>query len=199
MKAIGYVRVSTDKQGISLEAQAEKIKAMALVQGTELIETIVESESAKSLHRPGMAKLLAAVDKGKVQAIIVAKLDRLTGAIPAARCGPDLGCRIARYRLRGWKACAEHHGGGFAVGAGSYRGAHARCAQAQAQKWRAGGQYPIRLSPVRRSAARRARPRRTGRADRNPEPAAERPDPARDCCRSKPPGATRLYKRMGFA
>jgi Resolvase, N terminal domain len=49
MKAIGYVRVSTDKQGISLEAQAEKIKAMALVQGTELIETIVESESAKNL------------------------------------------------------------------------------------------------------------------------------------------------------
>jgi site-specific DNA recombinase len=81
MKAIGYVRVSTDKQGISLEAQAEKIKAMALVQGTELIDTIVESESAKSLNRPGMAKLLAAVDKGKVQAIIVAKLDRLTRSV----------------------------------------------------------------------------------------------------------------------
>jgi DNA invertase Pin-like site-specific DNA recombinase len=31
MKALGYVRVSTDRQGISLEAQAEKIKAMALL------------------------------------------------------------------------------------------------------------------------------------------------------------------------
>ena len=45
MKTVGYVRVSTDKQaerGISLEAQAEKIRAMALVQGAELSEIIVE-------------------------------------------------------------------------------------------------------------------------------------------------------------
>ena len=54
---------------------------MALVQGTELIDTIVESESAKSLNRPGMVKLLAAVDKGKVQAVIVAKLDRPTRSV----------------------------------------------------------------------------------------------------------------------
>jgi len=55
--------VSTDKQaehGISLEAQAEKIRAMALVQGAELSEIIVESgESAKSLNRPSMARLAA--------------------------------------------------------------------------------------------------------------------------------------------
>ena len=66
MKTVGYVRVSTDEQaerGISLEAQAEKIRAMALVQGAELSEIIVESgESAKGLNRPGMAKLLAIVD-----------------------------------------------------------------------------------------------------------------------------------------
>jgi DNA invertase Pin-like site-specific DNA recombinase len=95
MKAIGYVRVSTDKQGISLEAQAEKIKAMALVQGTELMDIIVESESAKSLNRPGMAKLLAAVDKGKVQAIIVAKSDRLTRSVK------DLCELLERFERRG--------------------------------------------------------------------------------------------------
>jgi site-specific DNA recombinase len=85
MKTIGYVRVSTDRQaerGISLEAQAEKIRAMALVQGAELGEIIVESgESAKSLNRPGMANLLAMVDAGKVKAVIVAKLDRLTRSV----------------------------------------------------------------------------------------------------------------------
>src|ERR1700691_4571542 len=82
MKTVGYVRVSTDKQGISLEAQAEKIRAMALVQGAELSEIIVESgESAKSLNRPGMAKLLAMVDAGNVKAVIVAKLDRLTRSV----------------------------------------------------------------------------------------------------------------------
>ena len=40
MKTIGYVRVSTDKQaerGVSLEAQAEKIRAMALIHKAELL------------------------------------------------------------------------------------------------------------------------------------------------------------------
>ncbi len=55
---------------------------MALVQGAELSEIIIESgESAKSLNRPGMAKLLALVDAGKVKALIVAKLDRLTRSV----------------------------------------------------------------------------------------------------------------------
>jgi DNA invertase Pin-like site-specific DNA recombinase len=96
MKALGYVRVSTDKQGISLDAQAEKIKAMALVQSAELVDTIVEGgESAKSLNRPGMTKLLAMVDKGKVQAVIVAKLDRLTRSVK------DLCELLERFERRG--------------------------------------------------------------------------------------------------
>ena len=57
MKTVGYVRVSTDKQaerGVSLEAQAEKIRAMAVVHGAELVDIIVDGgESAKSLQRPG--------------------------------------------------------------------------------------------------------------------------------------------------
>jgi site-specific DNA recombinase len=56
MRTIGYVRVSTDKQaeqGVSLEAQAEKIRAMALVHDTNLLDIIVDGgESAKSLQRP---------------------------------------------------------------------------------------------------------------------------------------------------
>ena len=99
MKAIGYVRVSTERQadrGVSLEAQAEKIKAMALVQGAELVDTIVEGgESGKTLNRPGMAKLLALVDKGKVQAVIVAKLDRLTRSVK------DLCELLERFERRG--------------------------------------------------------------------------------------------------
>ncbi len=99
MRTVGYVRVSTDKQaerGISLEAQAEKIRAMALVQGAELSEIIVESgESAKSLNRPGMAKLLAMVDGGTVKAVIVAKLDRLTRSVK------DLCELLERFERRG--------------------------------------------------------------------------------------------------
>jgi site-specific DNA recombinase len=85
MKAIGYARVSTDKQadrGVSLDAQTEKIRAMVVVHGADLADIIVEaSESAKSLNRPGMQRLLALVDSGEVQAVIVAKLDRLTRSV----------------------------------------------------------------------------------------------------------------------
>jgi site-specific DNA recombinase len=55
MKVIGYARVSTDKQaetGVSLDAQVVKIRAMAVLQGAELFDIIVEGESAKNLNRP---------------------------------------------------------------------------------------------------------------------------------------------------
>ena len=85
MKAIGYVRVSTDQQaerGVSLEAQEAKIRAMAIVQGAELIDVIVDGgESAKSLNRPGLQRLLGLVNSGAVNAVIVAKLDRLTRSV----------------------------------------------------------------------------------------------------------------------
>ena len=85
MRTIGYVRVSTDRQaekGISLEAQEAKIRAMATVQGAELLDVIVDGgESAKSLNRPGLQRLMAMVNGGKVQAVIVAKLDRLTRSV----------------------------------------------------------------------------------------------------------------------
>jgi DNA invertase Pin-like site-specific DNA recombinase len=85
MKTVGYVRVSTDKQadrGVSLDAQAEKIRAMAVVHNAELVDIIVDGgESAKSLQRPGMERLLALVDGKKVQAVIIAKLDRLTRSV----------------------------------------------------------------------------------------------------------------------
>jgi DNA invertase Pin-like site-specific DNA recombinase len=85
MKAIGYVRVSTDRQaeqGVSLEAQEAKIRAMATVQSADLLDVIVDGgESAKSLNRPGLQRLLELINAGKVEAVIVAKLDRLTRSV----------------------------------------------------------------------------------------------------------------------
>jgi site-specific DNA recombinase len=94
-KAVGYTRVSTDKQadhGVSLEAQVEKIRAMAVVQGAELLEVITDAESAKSLDRPGMARLLAMVDRGEVQTVIITKLDRITRSVV------DLGTLLERLK-----------------------------------------------------------------------------------------------------
>lgn len=99
MKAVGYVRVSTEKQvdfGVSLEAQTAKIRAMAVVQGAELTEVLIDAgESAKSLHRPGMARLLALVDAGDVDTVIIAKLDRLTRSVA------DLAELLKRFERRG--------------------------------------------------------------------------------------------------
>jgi DNA invertase Pin-like site-specific DNA recombinase len=84
-KAVGYCRVSTDYQadhGVSLDAQAHKIRAMAAVQDAELIDMIVDGgESGKSLQRPGIQRLIAMVDRREAQVVIIAKLDRLTRSV----------------------------------------------------------------------------------------------------------------------
>jgi DNA invertase Pin-like site-specific DNA recombinase len=99
LRAIGYVRVSTDQQadgGVSLEAQAAKIRAMAVVQGVELVDVIIDAgESAKSLQRPGMARLLALVEAREVDTVIIAKLDRLTRSVA------DLAELLKRFERRG--------------------------------------------------------------------------------------------------
>jgi DNA invertase Pin-like site-specific DNA recombinase len=77
--------VSTDRQaeqGVSLEAQVEKIKAMSTVTGSDLIDIIIESgESGKNLQRPGMTRLLELVRSKSVDVVIVCKLDRLTRSV----------------------------------------------------------------------------------------------------------------------
>jgi site-specific DNA recombinase len=85
MRVIGYVRVSTEdqaKEGISIEMQAKKIEAYAVVKDWQLVEIITDAGySAGSLHRPGLQRLMAMVKPGKIEAIIVYKLDRLTRSV----------------------------------------------------------------------------------------------------------------------
>jgi DNA invertase Pin-like site-specific DNA recombinase len=99
MKALGYARVSSEKQaefGVSLDAQQEKIRAMAVVHSATLDEIIVDGgESAKTLNRSGMQRLLALVDERKADAVIVAKLDRLTRSVK------DLCELLERFERRG--------------------------------------------------------------------------------------------------
>ena len=49
-KAIGYIRVSTEKQadhGVSIEAQTEKLKAYAMLYDIDLVDLVIEQGSAK--------------------------------------------------------------------------------------------------------------------------------------------------------
>ena len=97
--AIGYVRVSTDHQadaGLSLDVQAERIRGMAVARGVVVADVIVDpGESAKSLNRPGMARLLALVEARAVDTVIIAKLDRLTRSLV------DLAALLQRFERRG--------------------------------------------------------------------------------------------------
>jgi DNA invertase Pin-like site-specific DNA recombinase len=84
-RAIGYVRVSTESQatdGVSLDMQAEKIRAYCSLYGYDLQEIIIDAgASAKTLDRPGIGRALESIRKGQADALVVYKLDRLTRSV----------------------------------------------------------------------------------------------------------------------
>jgi len=84
MRAIGYIRVSTQRQvaeGVSIEAQEAKVRAWA--EANSATETIIfrdEGISGKKMrNRPGLAAALKAVGKG--DALVAYSLSRLSRSI----------------------------------------------------------------------------------------------------------------------
>src|SRR3954471_12897451 len=82
MLTIGYCRVSTEEQaaeGFSIEGQGEKLRMYAELRGLGSV-TIVEDpgKSGKNLDRPGLQRILAAIDQGHVADVMVWRLDRLS-------------------------------------------------------------------------------------------------------------------------
>jgi site-specific DNA recombinase len=85
--AVGYVRVSTEEQtaeGVSLDAPTQRVTAHAQHVGRPLA-CVVRDEgiSAKTLDWPKLEMILADVRAGKVSAVVVTKLDRLTRSVRA--------------------------------------------------------------------------------------------------------------------
>jgi DNA invertase Pin-like site-specific DNA recombinase len=81
-RAVAYIRVSSDQQaesGLSLEHQRDKVRAAATLHDLNLQAVVVDAaESAATLERPGMRRVLELVRAKKIDALIVLKLDRLT-------------------------------------------------------------------------------------------------------------------------
>jgi site-specific DNA recombinase len=80
-KAVGYCRVSSQEQinGTSLTEQQKQIEAYATLNGLELVNIYVDAgvSGGKALaDRPNGSKLIAALETGEAQAVILAKLDR---------------------------------------------------------------------------------------------------------------------------
>lgn len=82
MKAVGYIRVSTEEQareGISLEAQEDKVKKYADLHNLDLVEVIRdEGKSGKDLNREGIQKVVSLCKDRSVDHLVVYKMDRLT-------------------------------------------------------------------------------------------------------------------------
>lgn len=95
MRVLGYCRVSTEEQassGVSLAAQADKIRAYCSLYDLELVGIIEDAgASAKTLDREGLQRALGALDAGTVGGLVIAKLDRLTRSVG------DMASLIADY------------------------------------------------------------------------------------------------------
>lgn len=82
MKAMGYVRVSTDEQAredISLDNQKVKIESYCTLHDLELVGIIEDAgKSGKDLNRDGMKTLMDTIKDRQVSAVVVYKLDRLS-------------------------------------------------------------------------------------------------------------------------
>lgn len=102
-RVAGYVRVSTaeqDDSGLGCEAQSKAITSEADRRGLQV--DIVEDRglSARSLDRPGVQQVLEMVSAGEAQALVVAKLDRLSRSLL------DFAGLMERAQEEGWAIIA---------------------------------------------------------------------------------------------
>jgi DNA invertase Pin-like site-specific DNA recombinase len=104
LRVLGYVRVSTEEQkrsGAGLAAQRAAIRDACKARGYRLLEVLEDAGmSAKNLDRPGIASALEELDAGRADALMVAKLDRLSRSLL------DFSGLMQRSTRRGWSLIA---------------------------------------------------------------------------------------------
>lgn len=98
-RAVAYLRVSTDVQaeeGLGLEVQRGQTKTYAALYNLDLVAVVEDAgASAASLNRPGLHSALGMLADGAADALLVARLDRLTRSVR------DLGDLVQRYFAAG--------------------------------------------------------------------------------------------------
>lgn len=81
-KAALYIRVSTDSQyeeGYSVEAQAEKLEAYCKIKNIADYEFYIDGGwSGSNIDRPEMKRMITDITQGRISAVVVYKLDRLS-------------------------------------------------------------------------------------------------------------------------
>lgn len=85
MKTAIYIRVSTEeqaKEGYSISAQKQRLKAYCIAQDWDISSMYVdEGLSAKDTNRPELERMISDIKAGKVECVLVYKLDRLTRSV----------------------------------------------------------------------------------------------------------------------
>jgi len=85
MRVALYIRVSTEDQareGYSIQAQRNKLEAYCVSQGWDIVGLYVDDGySAKDLERPEMKRMLAHIEQGLIDCVLVYRLDRLTRSV----------------------------------------------------------------------------------------------------------------------
>lgn len=103
-RVVGYVRVSTAEQadsGAGLAAQEASIRDYCQRNGLTLAALHTDTGSGKSLdHRPALAGALDDLDAGRVAALVVAKVDRLSRSLA------DFANLMARAERNRWALVA---------------------------------------------------------------------------------------------
>ncbi|KQL45529.1 DNA recombinase [Brevibacillus choshinensis] len=107
MRTAVYIRVSTEEQareGFSIAAQREKLLSYVHSQDWTLTNLYVdEGASAKDTNRPELTRLLADIQSGGIDVVLVYRLDRLTRSVLDLY---QLLQRFERYGVR-FKSCTE--------------------------------------------------------------------------------------------
>jgi DNA invertase Pin-like site-specific DNA recombinase len=99
LRAVGYARVSTEYQveRLSFDWQEGEVRRAVAAHGWELESVVREQASGKSVRgRPLLASLLERLDDGELDALVVAKLDRLS------RSALDFYELMDRAHRKGW-------------------------------------------------------------------------------------------------
>lgn len=104
MQVLGYVRVSSEEQALSragIEAQRAAIVAECERRGWELVDVIEDAGfSGRDLKRPGIRAALDALQDGQADALVAAKLDRLSRSLL------DFAGLMATAQKQGWALVA---------------------------------------------------------------------------------------------
>lgn len=104
VRALAYTRVSTEEQTVSgagLAAQRTAVCSEIATRGWELVDVVEDlAASGKDLKRPGIQAALQMLQRREADALVVAKLDRLS------RSMLDFASVMATAQKEGWAVIA---------------------------------------------------------------------------------------------